>query len=43
MIDQADSDDGRRKTKAHVTEEANRIVITRVKMEISSFLDKLEP
>ena len=43
MISQADSDGGRRKIKAHLTEEANIMEITRVKMEMGSFLDKLEP
>ncbi len=43
MIGQADSDDGRRKTKAHLMEEADRMAITRVKMEMGSFLHKLEP
>ena len=43
MISQVDSDDGRRKTKAHLMEEANRMEITRVKMEMGSFLHKIEP
>ena len=43
MIGKADSDDGRRKTKAHLVEEANRMAFMRVKMEMGSFLDKLEP
>ena len=43
MIGQADSDDGRKKTKAHLTKEANRMAITRVRMEMGSFLEKLEP
>ena len=43
MIDQADSDNGRKKTKAHLTEDADRMAITRVKMEMGSFLHKLEP
>ena len=43
MIGQVDSDDGRRKTKSHLAEEADRMAITRVKMEIGSFLHKLEP
>ena len=43
MIGQQDSDDGRRKTKAHLVEEADRMEIVRVKMEMGSFLDKLEP
>jgi len=43
MISQADSDNGRRKTKAHLTEEADRMAIMRVKMEMGSFLHKIEP
>ena len=43
MIGQPDSYDGRRKTKAHLVEEVDRMAITRVKMEMGSFLDKLEP
>jgi len=43
MIGQADSDDGRRKTKAHLMEEADRMEIMRVKMDMASFLHKLEP
>ena len=43
MISQADSDDGRRKTKAHLMEEVDRMEIMRVKMEMGSFLHKLEP
>ena len=43
MIGQVDSDDGRRKTKAHLTEEVDRMAITRVKMEKGSFLQKIEP
>ena len=43
MIDQEDTNDGRRKTKAHLMEEADRMEIMRVKMEMGSFLHKLEP
>jgi len=43
MISQTDSDDGGRKTKAHLTERADRMEIMRVKMEMGSFLHKLEP
>ena len=43
MVGQADSDDGRRKTKAHLTKEADRMEITRVKMDMGSFLHKLKP
>ena len=43
MIDQADNDNGRRKTKGHMIEEDDRMEITRVKMEMGSFLHKLEP
>lgn len=42
MIEQADSENGRKKTKAHLTEEADKISITMVKMEMGSFLHKLE-
>ena len=42
MIGQAGSDDGRRKTKAHPMEEADRMAIMRVKMEMGSFLHNLE-
>ncbi len=43
MIGQVDSDDGRRKTKVHLTEEADRMGIMRIKMEMGSLLHKLEP
>ena len=43
MIGQADNDYGRRKTKAHLTKEADRMATIRVKMEMGSFLHKLEP
>jgi len=43
MISQADSDDGRKKTNSHMVEEADRMEITRFKMEMGSFLHKLEP
>ena len=43
MIGQPDSNDGRRKTKAHLMEEADRMEITWVKMEMGSFLHNLEP
>ena len=42
MIGQVDSDDGRRKTKAHLTEEVDRMEIRKVKMEMGSLLHKLE-
>jgi len=42
MIGKADSDDGRRKTKVHLAEEVDRMEITRVKMEMRSFLLKLQ-
>jgi len=43
MIGQADSDDGRRKTKAHMIEEADIMEIMRVKMEMGLFSHKLGP
>ena len=43
MIGQEDSDYGRIKRKAHLIEKANRMAIMRVKMEMGSFLHKLEP
>jgi len=43
MISQAYSDDGRRKTKTHMMEEADRREVTRAKMVMGSFLHKLEP
>ena len=38
MISQEDSDDGRIKTKVHLMKEVERMEITRVKMEMGSFL-----
>ena len=43
MIAQEDSDDGRRKIEARLEKEVDRMAIMRVKMEMGSFLDKLEP
>ena len=43
MDGQEYSDDARRKTKAHLMEEANRMAITRIKMDMGSFLHKVEP
>ena len=43
MISQRDGDDGMKTTKAHLMKEADRMAITRVKMEMGSFLHKLEP
>ena len=43
MIGQRDGGDGMKTTKAHLIEKANRMEITRVKLEMGSFLDKLEP
>ena len=43
MIGQKDGGDGMKKTKAHLTKDADRMEIVRVKMEMGSFLDKLEP
>lgn len=43
MISQEDSDNGRRKTKAPLTKEVDRMEIMRVKMEMGSFLHRLEP
>ena len=43
MIGQRDGGDGMKKTKAHLMKEADRMAITRVKLEMGSFLDKLEP
>lgn len=43
MIGQRDGGDGMKTTKAHMKKEADRMEITRVKMEMGSFLDKLEP
>jgi len=43
MINQEDSDNRRIKPKAHLMEEADKMEIMRVKMEMGSFLHKLEP
>jgi len=43
MIGQLDSDDGRRRSKAHLIEKANRMEITRVKIKMGSFLHNLKP
>ena len=43
MIGQRDGGDGMKKTKAHLIEDVDRIEITRVKLEMGSFLHKLEP
>ena len=43
MISQRDGGNGMKKTKAHLVKEVDRMEITRVKMEMCSFLDKLEP
>jgi len=43
MISQEDSDDGRRRTKTLLMEEADRMEIKMVKMEMASFLHKLQP
>ena len=43
MFGQRDGGDGMKTNKAHLTKEADRMAITRVKMEMGSFLHKLEP
>ena len=43
MIGQRDGSDGMKTTKSHLTKEADRMAIIRVKLEMGSVLDKLEP
>ena len=43
MNSQKDGGNVMKTTKAHLTKEADRMEITRVKMEMGSFLHKLEP
>ena len=42
MIGQADSDNGMRKTKAHLAKQVDKMAITRGKMGKVSFLHKIE-
>ena len=43
MIDHRDGGDGMKTTKANMMKKADRMEIKRVKMEMGSFLYKIEP